>query len=890
MNLNQKNAKAELNRLNSLSLRLYHKFYILGYKFLVLVVLFLIGFGACFAYGSFKAIIDGAPEFDIEDVTPSGYASVMYDSEGEEMLQLVQAGSNRTKVSYEDLPENLVYAFIAIEDERFLTHNGIDLKGILRAATIAATTLDLSEGASTITQQLIKNNIFSGGAETSNGDKIERKIQEQYLALELENTVSKEWIIEQYLNTINLGSNTLGVQSASNRYFNKDVGELTLSECAVIAAITQNPSYYNPIRFPEHNRERAETVLKKMLSLGFIDQTAYNEAIEDDVYSRIENVSSSYSASTYSYFEDTVIEEVVNDLQEQLGYTQTQAYNLLYSGGLHIYTTQNTEIQEIMDKYVNDPDNYPVTRYSCNYYLKVVHPDGSTNSYSETAVTSYFINELNAPAFQLLFDTEDELYEAIDTFRNSVLSDGDSIETETINPVLEPQLSMTMIDNRTGYVVAISGGRGEKTGSLSLNRATDSTRSPGSCFKVLADFAPAIDLCGDTLASVYYDSPLDSDEMSFSNWWGDGYVGYANITQGIIYSMNMIAVKCLLETVTPQIAYKYVTNFGITTLVENRDGLTDIVPSICLGGLTDGVTNLELTAAYETIANGGVYTEPIFYTKVTDANGKTILTNEQEKHTVLKASTATLLTKAMEHVFDDTPLYTAQDEEGNAITIQPTCVNLGLDTMTCAGKSGSTTSDVDVWFEGYTPYYTCGVWGGYDDTISFGSGQDFHKKIWKKVMDEVHEDLEVVEFTEYAPVTTARICSKSGLLAVDGVCDSSESNSYVYDEWFAEGTEPTEYCNCHVKVNICTESNKLAGEYCPEDEISEHVYMVLDSSLLYDPAGELNIFHTYDEAFTIPASVNQTCDEHSEEETEEETEAETESGKNSKKDSGEKKN
>ena len=215
----------------------------------------------------------------------------------------------------------------------------------------------------------------------------------------------------------------------------------------------------------------------------------------------------------------------------------------------------------------------------------------------------------------------------------------------------------------------------------------------------------------------------------------------------------------------------------------------------------------------------------------------------------------------MEHVFDDTILY-AENTEKERVVVQPTCINLGLDTMTCAGKSGSTTSNNDIWFEGYTPYYTCGIWSGYDDTLAFGGGQTFHKEIWKSVMDSIHQDLQVIDFTEYAPLETAKICSKSGLLAIDGVCDAEGSNSIVYEEYFAEGTAPTEYCNCHVAMTICPESGCLAGEFCPETE--QRVYVSIDPALLQEGV------HTYDEDFLAPPEASQTCTLH-EPETEEES-------------------
>ena len=883
MNFSDKAVRRKLIDSSSPYHKLYNKISVTLLTALLIVVVFVLSMGFSLAYGSFRAILDSTPEISVEDVTPSGYASTMYDSSEQEMLTLVQAGSNRTRVTYDQIPKHLTDAFIAIEDERFETHNGIDLKGILRATIIGISKMHFSEGASTITQQLIKNNIFAGGTETTFGDKIVRKIHEQSLAIELEKKVSKEWILENYLNTINLGNNTLGVQSAANRYFNKNVEELNLSESAVIAAITQNPSLYNPIRHPDKNEERRKRVLDNMLEQGKIDQKEYADAISDPVYDRIENVSLAGGNSIYTFFEDAVIESVIRDLQTKLGYSQTQAYNLLYSGGLHIYTTQNTAIQDVMDSVINNEEYYPVTQYSCSYNLRVSHKDGTTDSYTETDVKKYYQNLAKSPKLQLLYKTEDEMRDKVAAFRDAMVDRdaGDKVLSETLATILEPQISMTILDNRTGYVVAVCGGRGRKIGSLALNRATDSTRSPGSCFKVLADFAPAIDICGDTLASTYYDSPLSEEyDFKFNNWWGDYYMGNTNIRQGIMYSMNMTAAKCLLDTVTPSLGFSYAKNFGISTLVENRtlaDGtvVSDSVPSICLGGLTDGVTNLELTAAYETIANGGIYVEPIFYTRVTDQNGKTLLEKTQERHTVLKPSTATLLTKAMEHVFDDTILY-AENTELDRVVVQPTCINLGLERMTCAGKSGSTTSNNDIWFEGYTPYYTCGVWAGYDDTLSFGGGQSFHKEIWKTVMDQVHKDLEVIDFTEYAPLETARICSKSGLLAIDGVCDAEGSNSLVYEEYFAEGTAPTEYCNCHVAMNICPESGHLATDDCPVSE--QRVYMLLDPSLITEGV------HTYDEDFLAPEEAATPCTLHIPETEEETSEEESEEESHKKKD------
>ncbi len=822
--------------------------------------------GGAFVYGSLEAILESSDEISFDDVSPDDYYTVLYDSDGNVIEKLVMAGSNREEVSLSQIPDNLINAFVAIEDERFWDHNGIDLKGILRAAIVGLASMNFSQGASTITQQLIKNSIFDGGAESSLGARLERKIKEQAMAVTLETQVSKSVILENYLNTINLGSNCLGVQAAANRYFNKDVSDLTLSECAVIAAITQNPSSLNPIKYPENNQARQQQVLLKMKEQGYITQEEYDEAIADDVYSRIQITSSiSTSDDVFSYFTDAVIEQVVEDLQEKLGYTQTQAYNLLYSGGLSIYTTMDSDIQAIVDEEINDLDNYPYEYYTISYRLKVTHADGTEESYTESDVQTFIQEQCDQPDFDLMFESEEDVVYYIELFKEYILDDDDTIESDDLAVTLEPQVSMVIIDQSTGYVKAISGGRGEKTTNLALNRATQSTRQPGSTFKVLSTFAPALDTCGATLASVYYDSPVEANGQNFSNWWGDEYLGYVNIRDAIAYSMNLVTLHCLLETVSIDLAYDYVEKFGITTLVDsqqNSDGsvYTDRVASLALGGLTKGVTNLELTAAYAAIANDGVYIEPTFYTKILNHDGTVLLENESETTTVIKSTTASLLTSAMESTFGRNLSSDYTDINPN---IEATGLNHDFSGMSLAGKSGSTTDNNDVWFVGYSPYYTCGIWSGYDKGKTLENGQSYHKEIWARVMERIHEGLEDIGWEVNEDIVAVKICSKSGLLAVDGVCDECEDNGYVYTEYFVSGTEPTEYCNIHEKVSICTLSGKLATEYCPSNLIETSVYLKLDFSLLETDytTDDVKYAMTEDMLYGI------TCNYHTEEET-----------------------
>ena len=593
MNFGKKNVKERLNLQSSTTPKTKRKIGLTVFKGFLIVFVIAVIAGVSIGYGVFRSILNNAPDIALIDaVKPKGHYSTIYDANGNVMQKLVKEGTNREDVTYDQIPQNLVNAFIAIEDSRFREHNGVDIRGILRAIMIGITTGDFSEGASTITQQLIKNNIFEGGLETNFGDKVERKIQEQYLALKLEEQLDKNMIMQYYLNTINLGNNTLGVQSASKRYFNKDVSELTLSECAVIAAITQNPSLYNPIRHPDQNKQKRDIVLSYMLQDNMITQDEYEEALRDDVYARIQTVPSDTSSTQiFSYFTDTVFEQVAADLQTRLGYTETQAYNILYSGGLSIYTTMDPVIQSVVDNVVNDPANYPITQYSLNYSLTLQHEDGSTETYNESDMEDYFKNTMGQTGFKLLFNDTESMQSYIELFKQFIIGDGDTICSETVTPILEPQVSMFIMDQSTGHVLALTGGRGEKLGSLTLNRATDSRRQPGSCFKVLTTFAPALDSGGATLATTYYDSPYTIDGHSISNWWGEDYVGYANIRQGISYSMNIIASKCMMETVSPGVGIDYAQDFGITTLVPE-----DKTPSLALGGITYGVYNSELTA------------------------------------------------------------------------------------------------------------------------------------------------------------------------------------------------------------------------------------------------------------------------------------------------------
>ena len=727
-----------------------------------------------------KKIIDDTPHVSASDVKPKGFTTFVYADDGStEIERFVSSGSNRVYKSVDEIPKDLQHAFVAIEDERFYKHNGIDLQGIARAAVVGiARGGNFTEGASTLTQQLIKNNVFPNFTkEKTFYDKFQRKIQEQYLALQIEKKMDKSEIIESYLNTINLGQNCLGVQAASQRYFGKDVSDLTLSECAVIAGITQSPSTYDPITHPDNNKVRRNKVLKNMLEQDYISQKQYDEALADDVYARIQTTNTASQAdNTYSYFVDALAQQVIQDLKDQLGYTDTQAYNAVYSGGLSIYSTQNQTMQQICDEEANDDSNYPgLKEYGLDYALTVTRADGSTENYGSNNIKNY-VKETYGKDQGLLYSSEDAARAMVEEWKATIAREGDTYDERiTITP--QPQSSITIMDQKTGQIKAMVGGRGEKASSLGLNRAYQgSKRQPGSTFKILAAYAPALDSCDKTLATTIDDEPYTLKNGQVLRNANKQYGGTTTLREGIKRSINVVAVK-LSDEITQELGYEYCQKFGISTLVKNKtingkvfDDSTS--QTLALGGITEGVYNYEMCAAYATIANGGEYNKPTLYSKVVDHDGNVLLDGTGESHTVLKDSTAYLLTSAMEDVVNS----------GTGTACQ-------LPNMPVAGKTGTTTSTKDLWFCGFTPYYTCAVWGGYDDNKECDYDTSFRFRLWKGIMSRIHENLEEKDFKVPSSVERKSICTITGKLAGSG-CPS-------ITEYFAKDTLPAETCSGH---------------------------------------------------------------------------------------------
>ncbi len=854
MDYGKKGVRAQQRALNSKTKKWQRK---LGIWLIKLIIAAFIALGICVAaagIGAFQGILSATPQIRLTDVVAVGEATVVYDCEGNEIDQYVAANSNRLRVeSMDELPDYLGKAFVALEDERFYQNNGIDFKGMIRAGfTFIQTGFRRTEGASTITQQLLKNTIFTTWTSEGNNmiKKIKRKIQEQYLALEVSKYYSKDDILLEYMNAINLGQNTLGVEAAAKRYFGKSASELTLSECAVIACITQSPTKYNPILHPENNVERRLTCLNRMKKNGFITQAEYDEAIADTeaVYERISHHDIDYrdNSSFGSYFSDAVYEQVKKDLVEIAGYNANVAEKYLTSGGLRIESTLDPTIQAIVDEEYANPDNYPSsTNWYLNYALTIFTGEDSRKNFSKENMTTWFKANKDKK-FSLIFSSQDAAYEAIDTYRTAMLNDlgiADEPDNylESISLTVQPQVAMVIEDQSTGYVVAIIGGRGTKEGRRTLNRATSSTRSPGSTFKVLAAFAPALDSMGQTLATVYNDAPFNYvDGTPVHNWYSESsrpYRGIQSIRSAIEQSYNMVAVKTV-TVITPQLSYDYLINFGFTTLtdgtVSNNKFYTDVRQPIALGGLTRGVTPYELNAAYAAIANMGNYVEPKLYSRVLDSEGNVILDNTNPKSKqVIKETTAFLLTSAMSDVIT----------KGSG-----TRCNFDKN-MAIAGKTGTSTGPLDTWFSGFTPYYTCTTWTGYDNNVNLSQKTSnnegaISQTMWRAVMMRIHENLPYESFKTPQGIVQADICTKSGLLPIPGLCDAS-----VKSEFFAEGTVPIEYCKVHYEGDLCNYDHLPATEQCPFKVYGRVELPLLEDASLIE--GSTMITENPDGSFTV---------------------------------------
>ncbi len=561
--------------------------------------------------------------------------SVFYDKNNE-ICATVAGDENRQIVNKDEMSPYLFDAFISIEDERFREHSGVDWKRTIGATlSFALHSGESSYGGSTITQQTIKN--LKDEREDSGFAGALRKIKEIVRAYQAENILSKDQILELYLNLIPLGSDKYGVQTASKYYFNKDAKDLSLIEAAYLAGITQAPSTYNPFSekdpytpLGENKRtkdvnKRVKTVLMKMNELGKINDEEYNNALNDIDTNGIKFERGSSSQNTQlPYYLEATVDQILNYMTEKEGWSRKEAEIHLYGDGYSIYTAFDPSIQAEVDaQFVNNAKNWYVI------------------------VKAKRKNE----------ETGEEI--TIDEQR---------------------QGAMVVIDNETGYVVAGSGGLGEKVDSFGTNRMTIKGHNPGSCIKPIAVVGPSLEEGLITLGSVVDDTDASYGSYHPSNWYG-GFKGLMNMRSIIECSTNVPEVK-LLKNLTVEKSLEYLSRMGVDTSREVDDGL-----SLALGGMAEGLTPVEMAAAYAMIENGGLYREPLFYTKIVDAKGETYYEPEQKTERVLSEQNAWLLTELLKH-----PIY------GGAGTGQQTGTAAAISGQEVRGKTGTTNNNSAAWF------------------------------------------------------------------------------------------------------------------------------------------------------------------------------------------------
>ncbi len=795
----------------------------------LLVVAVVIGFAVAGAVlGTVFGILQSTDMLNTSDVMPDSYTSVIYDADGEAVDKL-HGSENREYVKLSAITSNMQNAVIAIEDRRFYEHNGIDFRGIMRAMMENLKSGEFSQGASTLTQQVIKNEVLN------NEKSITRKVKEQYLAVSLENALKKQlgskeaakkYILELYLNTFALHHGLHGVESAAQYYFGKHANELTLAESASIAGITKSPATYAPDVNETESRKRQLTVLDAMLEQGFITQTEYDAAVAEDIYGHLvcKNKQEEEGNANHNWFVEAAVQQIKQDLVEKKNMTEAQASNLIYSGGLQIHTTMDSDMQETAEAAMKNDNLFPAGdgTLDVTYLISVLdteNPDEDSNQshYEKKATVT---SQAEVDAF-------------VESVKAELLDDTHTLVLDKLTVSKSLQASMVIMDQSNGEVKALVGGRGEKPGDSVFNRATQALRQQGSAMKPLAAYAPAIDTGLLMPGSIIVDEPVTFGSWSPKNWDGK-FIGPTTVRKGIWHSMNILAIKAF-NMVGADTAYQYLLDFGFTTIDER-----DKAATTALGGLTQGVSTLEMTAAYATIANGGTYYEPMFYTVVYDHDGNVLLDNsDQETHRVLKETTAFLLTDMMRDVIT-----------------KGTGTQAAISGMNVAGKTGTTNDTVDQTFYGYTPYYTTGIWMGYDTQKEMKNVNNAHLKIWRTVMSEIHSDqgLKNKEFEKPDGLTTRSCCAASGMTPTD-LCSSDYygygvTSDYVTTDF--KGGSGGGSCTMHKSYTICRESGKIASSNCPADSTMQ-VVLAVDSSGNIEgkpttiPDGKLDI------------KVNETC-------------------------------
>jgi len=824
--------------------------------------------------------------------------SVILDASGN-IIEKVQRSGLRTIVKYEEIDNDLKNAFIATEDRKFFEHHGFNFIRLAGAVLESIKTRSMPRGTSTITQQLARNLYL---AQIKSEKTLTRKIKEAYYTIQLEKHLTKEQIFEAYMNTIYLGSGAKGVQAAAQVYFSKDAKDLDLVEAALIAGITQNPARHSPIKtvrkedvdendyilddsneiytviFNEDSLDRFHDVLYFMKVSGKITEEEYQKAMKVDLKTKL-NPGKLNDTNISSYFTDLVKREVIDTLMKDYNLSEKDAYNMLYTQGLKIYSTLDLNMQTKLEKIYKNDKNFPglVIRkdkagniisktgslvlynqdnlITKDNYLKIPNSD---YKYAENGDLILLKNKrldfiplyekkkivdikvkvedsytLNKNKQLLIFKggsvkipTE---YKSLDKYNNLIVSssflrsDPNFFKKDSNGNLLissenysisnkgsvQPQSSMVIIDYKTGEIKALVGGR-DIEGQMLYNRAIH-PRQPGSAIKPLSIYTPAIDM-GWTAASIIDDIPnYDKNGNRWPRNWYEkswdpkhtGYWGLNTLREALQWSMNVPAVK-MAERLGVSTSIEYLKKMGISTLIEEGPRNDLNLASMALGGMTRGMTPLELTSAYGSLANKGIYIKPHSFTKITDKNGNVIAEHKPLKNFVVSSQVAFIMTDMMK----------SGVEAGTGTRAR-------LENMPVAGKTGTTSNNYDAWFVGYTPYYVGGVWIGNDLQIELESGSSVSAALWKKIMSEIHEGLPRKEFQKPEGIITMAIDTKSGKIPTE----LSRKAGTVRNEYFIEGTQPTEFDDVHVELEVDTQTGKLATEYCPPEQVEKKVFI-----------------------------------------------------------------
>ena len=670
---------------------------------------------------------------DVSELSMS-QSSVIFceDQEGNwQELETLHGAKNSLWVDIDKMPPYLAQAAIAIEDKRFEKHHGVDWLRTGKAVLNLFTHQESSFGGSTLTQQTIKN--VTGDREAT----VKRKITEIFRAIDFEKNHSKDEIMELYLNNIYLGYGCYGVKTAAQQYFGKDVEDLTIAECADLVGITNNPSLYNPYGSEaalKRNLERKDTILFEMYDQGKITESEYNEAKAQELVFTSGDEDENDS-EYYSWFVDQLINDLIRDLQKA-GYSESVATQMVYYGGLEIYSTQKPAVQKCVDEVYTNRDNLPYSSKGLNM-----------------------------------------------------------------------QSAITVMDPYTGAIVAVGGGMGEKTGSRVFNYAT-ARRQCGSAIKPIAVYAPALDSGVITPASALEDAPVRT--LRGRAWPVNSHAyfeGRVTVDHAIADSLNTCAVRTV-EELGVENSFDFMTeklNFSSLVSPEDNPSRNDMnSASLGLGGLTRGVSTVEMAAAYAPFVNKGVYTEPHTYTKVLDQSGKVILDNTPDTWVAMKETTAYFMNNYLRQVITN-------GTGGSA----------GFSGMAVAGKTGTTTDNYDRYFVGYTPYYVAAVWTGYEVNEKINTRGNPSAKLFKQVMSKIHANLPNKSFSKpESGLTTVTVCADCGMLASD-LCALDVRGSRVHQVVVAAGTAPTKTCTCHVPIRWCIEGDAPAGEFCPAEGVVE---------------------------------------------------------------------